>query len=212
MKQAFFPRLVRATLGRLLRLLYRTRLDGMENIPAGGALLAGNHVSYLDPIVMWSVSRRPIHFMAKRELWDSKLLAWALPRLWGFPVNRGEPDRTAITTATDLLKSGELVGLFPEGGRAGSDGALREAQGGAAFIALRADAPIVPVAFVGTEKAWPKGAKLPRLVRTYIRIGTPILPSTVLPEGGRKERVNALTSILMQGIAEELELARRAIA
>jgi 1-acyl-sn-glycerol-3-phosphate acyltransferase len=212
MKQAFFPRLVRATLGRLLRLLYRTRLDGVENIPAGGALLAGNHVSYLDPILMWSVSRRPIHFMAKRELWDSKLLAWALPRLWGFPVNRGEPDRTAITTATDLLKSGELVGLFPEGGRAGSDGALREAQGGAAFIALRADAPIVPVAFVGTEKAWPKGAKLPRLVRTYIRIGTPILPSTVLPEGGRKERVNALTSILMQGIAEELELARRAIA
>ena len=132
MKPALLPRLVRATLGRLLTLLYRTRLDGVENIPAGGALLAGNHVSYLDPMLMWSVSPRPVHFMAKRELWDSKFIAWLLPRLWGFPVNRGEPDRTAITTATDLLKSGELVGVFPEGGRAedGSD-ELREAQGGA---------------------------------------------------------------------------------
>ncbi len=213
MKYALLPRFVRATLGRLLRLLYRTRLSGAENIPPGGALLAGNHVSYLDPMLMWCASPRPVHFMAKRELWDSKFIAWLLPRLWGFPVNRGEPDRTAITTATDLLKAGELVGVFPEGGRAEEgDAALREAQGGAAFIALRADVPIVPVAFVGTEKAWPKGAKLPRLVRTYIRIGAPVLPSAVLPEGGRKERVSALTTLVMERIAHELELARRAVA
>ncbi|MGB4581458.1 MAG: lysophospholipid acyltransferase family protein [Coriobacteriia bacterium] len=213
MKPAFFPRLVRATLGRLLRALYRTRVDGAEHIPEGGALLAGNHVSYLDPMLMWIVSPRPVHFMAKRELWDSKVLAWLLPRLWGFPVKRGEPDRTAITTATELLKSGELVGVFPEGGRSEDGGeALREAQGGAAFIALRADAPIVPVAFVGTERAWPKGAKLPRLVRTYIRIGAPVLPSAVLPGGGRKERVSALTTLVMERITQELELARRAVA
>lgn len=213
MKRALLPRMVRATLGRLLLLLYRTRLDGVENIPTGGALLAGNHVSYLDPMLMWSASPRPVHFMAKRELWDSKFIAWLLPRLWGFPVNRGEPDRTAITTATELLKSGELVGVFPEGGRAEEgDARLREAQGGAAFIALRADSPIVPVAFVGTERAWPKGARLPRLVRTYIRIGAAILPSAVLPEGGRKERVSALTTLVMERITEELELARRAVA
>lgn len=211
MKQAFFPRLVRATLGRLLRVLYRTRVDGIENIPAGGAVIAGNHVSYLDPMLLWVVSPRPIHFMAKRELWDSKIVAWVLPRLWGFPVNRGEPDRTAITTATDLLKAGELVGVFPEGGRAEDGGEeLRQAHGGVAFIALRADAPIVPVAFVGTEKAWPKGARLPRIVRTSIRIGAPVLPSAIMPEGGRKERVNALTAVVMQRITEELELARKA--
>lgn len=211
MKQAFFPRLVRATLGRLLRVLYRTRVDGIGNIPAGGAVIAGNHVSYLDPMLLWVVSPRPIHFMAKRELWDSKIVAWVLPRLWGFPVNRGEPDRTAITTATDLLKAGELVGVFPEGGRAEDGGEeLRQAHGGVAFIALRADAPIVPVAFVGTEKAWPKGARLPRIVRTSIRIGAPVLPSAIMPEGGRKERVNALTAVVMQRITEELELARKA--
>ena len=211
MKRAFFPRLVRATLGRLLRVLYRTRVDGAENVPAGGAVIAGNHVSYLDPMLLWTVSPRPIHFMAKRELWDSKIVAWVLPRLWGFPVNRGEPDRTAITTATELLKAGELVGVFPEGGRAEEgDEELRQAHGGVAFIALRADVPIVPVAFVGTEKAWPKGATLPRLVRTSIRIGAPVMPSAILPEGGRKERVNAITAVVMQRIADELDLARRA--
>lgn len=213
MKYALFPRFVRATAGRLVRILFRTRLVGAENIPDAGAILAGNHVSYLDPILMWCASPRPVHFMAKRELWDSAVIAWALPRLWGFPVNRGEPDRTAITTATELLKAGELVGVFPEGGRAeeGSD-ELRAAQGGAAFIALRAGVPIVPVAFVGTERAWPKGAKRPRLVRTYISVGAPIDPSGILPEGGRKERVAAITAEVMERISAELERARGAVA
>lgn len=213
MKHALLPRFVRATGGRLVPLMFRTQVRGRENIPEGGALLAGNHVSYLDPILMWCVSPRPVHFMAKRELWDSTFVAWALPRLWGFPVNRGEPDRTAITTATDLLVSGELVGVFPEGGRAEDGGEeLRRAQGGAAFIALRANVPIVPVAFVGTERAWPKGARLPRFVRAYISIGKPVFPSAVLPEGGRKERVTALTALLMERIASELDTARRAVA
>ena len=149
--------------------------------------------------------------MAKSELWESKLMAWGLPRLWSFPVNRGEADRTAITTATGLLKAGELVGMFPEGSRAadGSD-ALGEAHGGVAFIALRAEVPVVPVAFVGTEKVWPKGARLPRLAETFIHIGRPIHPRDVLPEGGRKERVAAMTREIMERIADLLETARRA--
>jgi 1-acyl-sn-glycerol-3-phosphate acyltransferase len=213
MKHALLPRFVRVTVGRLLKVLFRTRVTGAEHVPSGGAILAGNHVSYLDPILMWCASPRPVHFMAKRELWDSAFIAWALPRLWGFPVNRGEPDRTAITTATELLKEGELVGVFPEGGRAeeGSE-ELRQAQGGAAFIALRAGVPIIPVAFVGTERAWPKGARLPRLVRTFIRIGKPVDPSSILPDGGRKERVQAVTAVVMERITEELEAARRAAA
>ena len=213
MSYALLPRFVKATLGRMLRALFRTRIDGAENIPHAGAILAGNHVSYLDPMLLWCASPRPVHFMAKRELWDSRIVAWGLPRLWAFPVNRGEPDRTAITTATDLLRAGELVGVFPEGGRAedGSE-ALREAQGGAAFIALRAGVPIVPVAFTGTDKAWPKGAKRPRLVRTNIRVGIPIDVGSILPEGGRKERVTAVTAVVMERIASELEMARKVMA
>lgn len=209
MKDDPLGRLVRATLGKLVPLLARTKVAGAENVPAGGAILAGNHVSYMDPVLLWCVSPRPVGFMAKRELWDSRFLAWLLPHLWAFPVNRGEADRAAITTATERVRAGALVGVFPEGTRA-SDGSgeLGQAQGGAAFIALRAGVPIVPVAFVGTDRVWPKGAKLPRFARTYVRIGEPVDLAGVLPDGGRKERVEAVTARVMERIASELEAAR----
>lgn len=210
MKDHRLGRFVRVVAGAIVPALLRTKVIGAENIPAAGALLAGNHVSYMDPVLLWCVSPRPVHFMAKSELWESGLTRWGLPKLWAFPVNRGEPDRTAITTATELLRSGELVGVFPEGSRAAeASGELGQAHGGAAFIALRADAPIVPVAFAGTEKVWPRGQRLPRLARTYIRIGTPILPGAVAPEAGRKERVAAVTEEMMRRITEELETLRR---
>jgi 1-acyl-sn-glycerol-3-phosphate acyltransferase len=205
-----FGRAVRAIAGTVLPLLFRTRLIGMDNVPAGGALLAGNHVSYMDPVILWSISPRPVHFMAKAELWENRMLAWLLPRFWSFPVKRGEPDRTAIVHATEVLTSGGLVGVFPEGTRAGDGSQTREAHGGAAFIALRAGAPVVPVAFAGTERIWPRGARLPRLARATIRLGEPIDTGAVAPDAGRKERVAALTGVIMERIAEELEEARRA--
>lgn len=210
MKRFVLARVLRATVGKLLLLLFRTSVHGSEHIPDGGAILAGNHVSYMDPVLMWCASPRPVHFMAKRELWDSAVIAWALPRLWGFPVTRGEPDRQAITTATDLLRAGELVGVFPEGTRRDEAGAPPgEAQGGTAFIAIRAGAPVVPVAFVGTDRVWPRGKRLPRLARTAIYIGTPVDPASVEPEAGRKQRVEALTRVIMDGIAAQLERAGR---
>ncbi|MBN1192963.1 MAG: 1-acyl-sn-glycerol-3-phosphate acyltransferase [Coriobacteriia bacterium] len=196
-----------------MRFAFRTRLTGAENIPAGGAILAGNHVSYLDPILLWCASPRPVHFMAKRELWESRVIAWGLPRLWAFPVSRGEPDRTAIMTAADLLNAGELVGVFPEGHRS-ADGAasMGEAHGGAAFIALRAGVPIVPIAFVGTEKVWPRGARCPRPGRTFIHVGKPLFPMDVLREGKRKQRVEEITAQLMKRIADLLDEARGAVS
>lgn len=210
MRRYLLARVLRATIGRLVLLLFRTEMHGADRIPPGGAILAGNHVSYMDPVLMWCASPRPVHFMAKRELWDSRIIGWALPRLWGFPVTRGEPDRQAITTATDLLRGGELVGVFPEGTRRTDAGSPPgEAQGGTAFIAIRAQAPVVPVAFVGTDRVWPRGKRFPRLARTAIYIGQPIDPASVAPEAGRKERVEALTRVIMDGIAAEIERAGR---
>ena len=210
MSDFLLARTLRSTAGKVALAAFRTRILCRENVPAGGAVLAGNHVSYMDPVLLWCASPRPVHFMAKKELWESGFLAWALPRLWAFPVNRGEPDRTAISTATDLLKDGELLGVFPEGTRAdvGASG-LQEAHGGAAFLALRAGVPLVPTAFVGTERIWPRGARLPRLAQATISFGRPIDVSEILPHGGRKERVAALTRVLMDRIADELESARR---
>lgn len=204
-----FGRFVRGTLGRVIPLLFRTRVVGVEHVPSGGAVLAGNHVSYMDPVLLWCVSPRPVHFMAKRELWESRLLGWLLDRFWAFPVTRGEPDRSAIVRATEALKAGDLVGVFPEGTRASADEAtLGEAHGGAAFFALRAGVPIVPMAFVGTEKVWPRGQRFPKLRRVTISFGRPIVPEDVDPSLGRKERVELLTGMLMGRIAEELEVAR----
>jgi 1-acyl-sn-glycerol-3-phosphate acyltransferase len=203
-------RVLRATVARLVLVLFRTKVQGAERIPSAGALLAGNHLSYMDPILLWCAAPRPVHFMAKRELWDSQVIAWGLQRLWAFPVTRGEPDRQAITTATELLRAGELVGVFPEGTRRTEAGdQLGEAQGGTAFIALRAEAPIVPVAFVGTDRVWPKGARFPRLARTAIYFGEPVYPTAIEPDAGRKERVQAITRVIMERIAAELEHARR---
>ncbi|MHB8051400.1 MAG: lysophospholipid acyltransferase family protein [Coriobacteriia bacterium] len=195
-------RTVRGTLGKLLPLAFRTRIIGAERIPDGGALLAGNHASYLDPVLLWCKSPRPVHFMAKSELFVKGFIAWVIPRLWAFPVNRGGPDRAAIVTATELLRGGELVGVFPEGSRreADADVAVGDAHGGAAFIALRAGVPIVPIAFLGTDRAMPRGASLPRLVRVTILVGEPIDLATVAPEAGRKERVAAVTQRMMDEI------------
>lgn len=199
---------LRATLAKLLRLALRVTIIGEDNVPAGGALLAGNHVSYMDPILLWCVSPRPCHFMSKSELWQRGPTAWGLPRLWSFPVDRGAADRTAIQTATRLLEAGELVGVFPEGTRAGVDGSRAEAQGGVSFIAIRAGVPIVPVAFVGTEKVWPRGRRFPRLAPVTIAYGEPLRPEGVSPDAGRKERVEAVTSELMRRIDALVDSAK----
>lgn len=209
MKQTL-GKLVRPTLGRLVRGAFCTRVHGAENIPVGGALLAGNHLSYLDPVLLWCAAPRPVRFMAKSELWDVRVLAWALPRLWAFPVMRGGADRAAIEAATGFLKAGELVGIFPEGTRAEADATeLGEAHGGAAFIAMRAGVPVVPTAFVGTDAAMPRGARLPRLRRVDIWFGEPVRPEDFV-EGSRKERVAAMTAAIMRRIGEGLAQAKEA--
>lgn len=191
---------LRATLAKVLLVAFRVRRIGEENVPVGAAVLAGNHVSYMDPILLWCCSPRRCRFVSKSELWVPGPIAWLLPRLWSFPVDRGQADRTAIATATAFLERGELVGIFPEGTRAGSDGSRGEAHGGVAFIAMRADAPVVPVAFVGTEKVWPRGRRFPRLSAVTIAYGEPVYPAQVAPEAGRKERVEALTAEIMRRI------------
>lgn len=187
---------------------FRVRVIGRENVPtSGGAILAGNHVSYMDPVLLWEFSPRGRpHFMAKSELFKG-LIGWMLTEFYSFPVVRGSADRTAIATATKLLEDGELVGIFPEGTRS-SDGEAGEAHGGVSFIAMRAGVPVIPVAFVGTDKVLPRGQKFIRPARVTIKFGTPIDPAS-FTVGSRKERMEALTATIMVRIAEELDAARR---
>jgi 1-acyl-sn-glycerol-3-phosphate acyltransferase len=137
--------------------------------------------------------------MAKKELWKAGWLGWVLDQLWAFPVDREGTDRTSIATATSLLEAGDLVGVFPEGTRKRDDaGDLGAAHGGAAFLALRAGVPVVPVGIIGTDKAWPPGKRFPRLVKVTFRFGEPVYPEDF--EGTRKEKVAAMTAEVMRRI------------
>ena len=197
-------RFLKRFVGPLLVRAYRTRLLGEENLPeSGGFILAGNHVSYLDPALLWICAPRETHFFAKQELFEMPVMRSFLPRVYVLPISRGTADRVAIQRATDLLTAGEPVGIFPEGTRQVPGAPADQpsaAHAGVAFIAMRAGVPVVPVGISGTERALPKGAKLPRFPRVTIRYGMPVSADD-FAEGGRKERMNAMTEEIMRRIA-----------
>lgn len=199
-----FARFLRAYVGPALLAVYRTRCSGAEHVPVtGGFILAGNHASNLDPPLLWAASPRGLHFLAKQELFDNPLLRWAYSRVWAIPIRRGAADRLAIGRATALLEAGDAVGIFPEGTRQLPDAPVdesAEAHAGVAFIAMRAGVPVVPVGIAGTDRALPKGALLPRFPRVTVCYGEPIRPEE-FTEGGRKERMKAMTAEIMRRIA-----------
>ncbi|MDR5694868.1 MAG: lysophospholipid acyltransferase family protein [Armatimonadota bacterium] len=155
-------------------LLFRLRVEGRENEPPRGPFIViSNHASILDPILLGCALRHPIRFMAKEELFHIRGLRTLITVLGAFPVRRGEPDRQAIRRALEIIKKGEVLGMFPGGTRT-PDGRLHRVEPGAAALALRTRVPILPVAILGTERALPRGAKVPRLIPITIRIGPPL--------------------------------------
>lgn len=172
----------------------------------GGVVLAGNHVSYLDPVVIPAGLWRRVSFMAKSELFAKPVLGWLMSMLYAFPVRRELADREAIATAGKRLEDGWAVGIFPEGTRV--FGGEVAGQEGAAFIALRAGAPLVPVGIDGTGRVRPRGVRTFRLPRITVVFGEPIDPASF--PGGRKERVAAITAELMARIRQCVDMAREA--
>ncbi|MFQ6066460.1 MAG: lysophospholipid acyltransferase family protein [bacterium] len=166
----------------IFKSLFDIKIQGKENIPLkGGAIVASNHLSYLDPIVIGLLVPRKINFMAKRELFENFLFGCFISKLGAFPVRRERLDRKTYQRASGLLKRGKILVLFPEGtrSRGGDLGPLRE---GTARIAVRTKVPLIPVVIRGTDKALPRGKKMIRLAKIKVRIGKP-LESDPLYEG-----------------------------
>ncbi|GAA0444159.1 lysophospholipid acyltransferase family protein [Lentibacillus halophilus] len=132
--------------------LYRIRVIGKDNIPdQGPVIICSNHISNLDPPVVGITSPRDISFMAKGELFERPLLGTLLNAIRAFPVKRGGTDRYALRQGLDILKDGNVLGLFPEGTRS-KTGTVGKPLAGAGFFALRSNAVIVPCAIIGSYK------------------------------------------------------------
>jgi 1-acyl-sn-glycerol-3-phosphate acyltransferase len=169
---------LRAVLEAAFRLLFTYDCLGEEKIPAGGAIIAANHPSYLDPVLLSLQVRRPIRFMAWDALFRIPLLG-ALMKLFGaFPVDvRPGRGGQAYAEARRLVEEGELVGIFPEGRRSRSGWMEERLREGAARLALETGAPLVPATITGAFRAWPYFRAVPNLARIRVRYHDPIDPA-----------------------------------
>jgi 1-acyl-sn-glycerol-3-phosphate acyltransferase len=172
---------VHATVPPAAKLIWRPHVEGLENIPATGpVILASNHLSFADSIVIPFVVRRRVAILAKRDYFIGTGVKGALVRGWFEGIGMVPVDRDDIKSglesldiALDVLARGEAFVVYPEGARS-RDGRLYRGRTGAAHLALTSGAPIVPVGLVGTEKLQPVGATVPRLVRVTARFGKPM--------------------------------------
>ncbi|HEY7736471.1 MAG TPA: lysophospholipid acyltransferase family protein [Candidatus Limnocylindrales bacterium] len=197
------------------RALTRVRIEGeVDAIPrTGGVIVAANHASNLDAVVIggWLTPRlgRRFQWLAKREFFDWPVLGALAPAGGLHPVDRDKADLDAYRQAKRILDEGHLLFIFPEGTRS-PDGRLQRAADGAAALALRTDAVIVPIGVIGADRVWPRGRKLPRPGgRVIVRVGRPFrLSELVQPSRGRTSK-QAATAVLMGRIAELLPPAMR---
>jgi 1-acyl-sn-glycerol-3-phosphate acyltransferase len=191
-------------------LAWRYRVVGLENLPKTTPyVLAPVHRSYIDTMLVGAMTRRRARFMAKSGVFAKPWSAKLFGSLGGFPVDRGTADREALMMCEAALAAGEPVVLFAEG-RRGSGPVLGPLMRGPAFVALRANVPIVPVGIGGSEEAMPVGAKMARFNRVVLVVGEPIWP----PASGAGWRVpraavDELTETLRERLQALFDQARR---
>jgi 1-acyl-sn-glycerol-3-phosphate acyltransferase len=200
---------LRALARFLFWLLARVQIEGLDLYPReGGALVVSNHLGDPDFVLGVAFAPRPMEFMVKSELYDYPLLG-AILRAYGVIwVHRGQPDRRALRAAHEALMQGRVIGIAPEG-RESLTGALEEGTHGAAYLALKADVPVVPVTFTGSENSRLL-ANLRRLRRTpmTVTIGAPFRLES---SGNRKVDVEFGTETIMQKLARQLPSEYRGI-
>jgi len=167
----------RRIVGPVSRRLWRIHVEGLERLPRHGpAILAPNHISFLDSAFLMLIVPRRISFVGKAEYMDSWKTKFVFPALGMIPIDRrgGEHASTALDAAQRVLQRGELFGIFPEGTRS-RNGKLHKGHTGAARLALRVGCPIYPVGIVGTSDIQPADAKLPKLFRSCtFKFGRPL--------------------------------------
>ncbi len=192
----------------LARAVWRPRIEGLHHVPRSGpVILASNHLSFIDSVVIPVTAPRKVVFLAKSDYFTGTGLRGSAQRAWFeglgmLPVDRDDP-RAALASldvALEVLGRGEAFGLYPEGTRS-RDGRLYRGRTGVAHLALTAGAPVVPVGLVGTDRLQPVGSSWPRLARVTVRFGEPIVAGDRFAgmSSGRARR--ELTDEVMSAVA-----------
>ncbi|MES1023487.1 lysophospholipid acyltransferase family protein [Gloeocapsa sp. BRSZ] len=188
----------------MLRVYFRGRVYGAENVPQEGPLVVvSNHASDFDPPILSCCVRRPVAYMAKEELFQLPVFSRAIELYGAYPVKRGSADRSAIRAAVKYLEEGWAAGVFLQGTRT-PDGKITEPKLGAALIAAKTKAPLLPVSLWGTHKIMQKGSTIPRSVPVTVRIGQVIPP----PSSTDKAELLAVTQKCADAIASLHDLGR----
>lgn len=175
----------------MFKVIYRLKVEGLENVPKeGGAIIAPNHMSSFDPPLTGSALKRPLNFMAKKELFDIPVLGFCIKRTNAFPVKRGVHDMAAMRNAFQILEDGGLLLMFPEGTRS-KDGKLGKARAGAGMVACNAQVPLIPVKLKNTDN-------MLKFKRIKVKFGEPIFP----PKEFSKEDYLKLSQKTLNSISE----------
>jgi 1-acyl-sn-glycerol-3-phosphate acyltransferase len=208
---------LKAILKPLLRSIYRIRVEGLENVPKKGpAIIAANHVSFLDsffiPLV---IRRRKMTYLAKVDYFKSWKTAWFFRSAGQIPCERegGKRSEQSLHIALEVLAEGKLLGIYPEGTRS-PDGSLHRGRTGVARLALQADAPVIPCGVIGTDKVMSKEAKLPTFLlwsrrfpylhrpEVLVRYGKPLDLSRYAGKERDRDALREVTDEIMRAILE----------
>jgi 1-acyl-sn-glycerol-3-phosphate acyltransferase len=197
-------RILKGVLAPPMRALYRVEIEGIENLPfEGAAIIAANHLSFVDSLFIPLVIKRQVTFLAKKEYFDDPRKAWFFRAAGQIPCDRSDGTE-ALGSAEGVLRDGGIVAIFPEGTRS-RDGRLQRGRTGVTRLALATGAPVIPCGLIGTDKVMPVGMKRPRIrrrKRVVVSFGRPIDVRSWIGFGSESVATRPATDHLMLRISK----------
>lgn len=200
---------VRAFVRPIIRLIWRPRVTGIENFPeTGGVIVASNHLANVDSFIIPVIAPRQVRFPSKDDYWKNpglkgRIQKWFMTTVGTVPVDRGDPSsgQGALKVAAEVLRDGDVFGIYPEGHRS-KDGRLHKGRPGAAWLAMESGCPVIPLGLRGTDKIFTQGRKLPTRHRVELHFGQPVDFSGIDTDAPTSRQRREMTALIMDRIQE----------